>query len=470
MSRVRQALPQSLQRQIDELDEKAEIRIGWAQLALITFFGSAYLLLPRAEGTAGFNFVPYALAGYAIFTMLRLILAYRRKLFAPLLVVSIVIDVALLTAIIFSYHIQYDEPAAFYLKAPTVLYFFLFIALRALRFDPTLLILTGALAVCAWLSLAGFAIFFDDRFVGITRNYVEYSSGNRVLIGAELDKVIVIAATTFLLAFALVRSRQLLVTAVRDHATVGNLSRFFAPEVAETVGSQDPDDLMPGTGATRDVAAVFIDIRRFTQIARELDPDDVMDLLTRYQTLMADAIQRFNGHIDKFLGDGILVTFGAVKPSESYAADALGACYAALAAAEVLDGEMGSGRGRAPLLVGCAAACGPAVVGVVGGKERLEHTVIGPPVNLAAKLEDANRAQGTAALTTRAMLEIAREQGFTPPGSIEMPGLCAVEGIAEPVDLVILAPAKTAPLPPPAAKTESAKDPALVVKRPSRST
>jgi len=444
MSRARQALPQSLQRQIDELDEKAEIRIGWAQLALITFFGSAYLLLPRAEGTAGFNFVPYALAGYAVFTLLRLFLAYKRRLYAPLLVVSIVIDVALLTAIIFSYHIQYDEPAAFYLKAPTVLYFFLFIALRALRFDPTLLILTGALAIGAWLSLAGFAIFFDERFVGITRNYVEYSSGNRVLIGAELDKVIVIAATTFLLAFALVRSRQLLVTAVRDHATVGNLSRFFAPEVAETVGSQDPEKLVPGTGTTREVAAVFIDIRGFTAIARQRDPDEVMALLTRYQTLMAEAIQRFGGHIDKFLGDGILATFGAVRPSETYAADALGACYAVLAAAEVFDGELGSGASRTPLRVGCAAACGPAIVGVVGGEERLEHTVIGPPVNLAAKLEDANRVEGTAGLTTRQTLEKARAQGFVPPGSISGRGSRVVEGIADPVDLVVLAPAEGA--------------------------
>ncbi|WP_084175122.1 adenylate/guanylate cyclase domain-containing protein [Afifella pfennigii] len=444
MSRAREALPQSLQRQIDELDERAEIRIGWAQLALIAFFGSAYLLLPRAEGTAGFNFVPYALGGYAVFTLLRLFLAYRRRLNAPLLVVSIFIDVALLTAIIFSYHIQYDEPAAFYLKAPTVLYFFLFIALRALRFDPALLILTGALAAAAWLSLASYAIFFDEEFVGITRNYIDYSNGNRVLIGAELDKIIVITATTFLLAYALVRSRELLVSAVRDHATVGNLSRFFAPDVARSVGGEDPDALMPGKGMTRDMAAIFIDIRGFTPMAAEMQPDRVIALLTRYQTLMSEAIHRFGGNIDKFLGDGILATFGAVRPSTTYAADALGACFAALAAAERLNEELAGEASARRITIGCAAACGPAVVGVVGGNDRLEHTVIGSPVNLAAKLEDANRAEGTLGLTTAGMLALARKQGFSPPAGIEARGKRVIVGFAEPVDLVALAPGPAA--------------------------
>ncbi|WP_414831792.1 adenylate/guanylate cyclase domain-containing protein [Afifella sp. YEN Y35] len=443
MSRTTKALPPGLKRRIDELDERAEIRIGWAQLALIVFFGSAYAFLPRAEGSAGFNFVPYALAAYAVFTVLRLGLAYRRRLGTWLIVASIVFDVALLTAIIFSYHVQYDEPAAFVLKSPTVLYFFLFIALRALRFDPTFLILTGALAVASWVSLVIYAIYFDPDFAGITRNYVEYTNGSKVLVGAELDKIIVISATTFLLAYVLMRSRALLVSAVRDHVIAGNLSRFFAPEIARNVGEQEPTELVSGVATTRDIAALFIDIRGFTALAEAMQPSDVMALLTGYQSAMATVIGRFNGHIDKYLGDGILATFGAVDVSPCYAADALHAAFGVYAAVDVLNEEMAREGRAVRLRVGCAVAAGSALVGVVGGAERLEHTVIGVPVNLAAKLEDANRVEGTAGLTTRSTLKLAKRQGFVTPQRLELRRKRQVAGLSGSVDLIVL---KSAPM------------------------
>ena len=82
--------------------------------------------------------MPYALAAYFGFTVLRLGLAYRGRLPGWLLSLSVVIDMALLMGLIWSFHLQYHQPPSFYLKAPTLLYVFIFIALRALRFEARL--------------------------------------------------------------------------------------------------------------------------------------------------------------------------------------------------------------------------------------------------------------------------------------------------------------------------------------------
>src|SRR3546814_4233595 len=90
--------------------------------------------------------------------------------------------------LIWRFHIEYLQPAGFYLKAPTLLYVFIFIALRALRFDVTFLLLTGLSAALGWMYLVYFAASFDSLESPITRSYVEYMTSNKVLRGAEFDR------------------------------------------------------------------------------------------------------------------------------------------------------------------------------------------------------------------------------------------------------------------------------------------
>ena len=210
------AMPARVRAELRARETSAERLIGWIQLALVVFFAVLYSLAPRAEGAAGFNFVPLALAAYFLFTVLRVALSYRTVLPGWYLVLSIVVDVALLCGLIFSFHIQYAQPATFYLKAPTVMYFFLFIALRALRFDPRFVLVTGLVAIAGWAALVGYAILPALSEMRVTRNYVEYLTSNAILLGAELDKSIVLLGVTLLLTLALYRGRQVLVAAVRE--------------------------------------------------------------------------------------------------------------------------------------------------------------------------------------------------------------------------------------------------------------
>ena len=105
-----------------------------------------------------------------------------------MLVISVAADVGLLMILNWSLHIQYMQPASFYLKAPIMLYVFIFIALRALRFDPAFIVAAGTMAALGWLCLMLYALFAVPGDAMITRDYVQYVTSNSILVGAEVDK------------------------------------------------------------------------------------------------------------------------------------------------------------------------------------------------------------------------------------------------------------------------------------------
>lgn len=430
-------VPARVRSEIALRETEAERLIGWIQLAMVLFFAVLYSLAPRAEGGGGFNFVPLALGAYFLFTILRVVLSYRMVLPFWYLVISVIVDVALLCGLIFSFHIQYAQPATFYLKAPTLMYLFLFISLRALRFEPRFVLITGLVGALGWGALVLYAVLQGMGSMSITRNYVEYLTSNAILIGAELDKVIVILGVTLCLSVALYRGRRMFFEAVRDHAAAEDLRRFFAPDVARSIIAAE-EKLTAGQGSLRDVAVVMIDIRGFTRIAAGLPPETVLMVLSRYQEAVLEVIARHGGEVDKFLGDGVLATFGAARASATAAADAVKAGLELPQVLADLAQELTLVGWPERLRAGAAIASGPVTVGVVGAAGRLEFTVIGDAVNRAAKLEDANKQQGTTVLTDRVTYEAALAQGisdFRP----EIRAGQVVSGLSEPLDLVVLA-------------------------------
>lgn len=430
-------LPERIRDDIRAREASSEHLIGWVQLGIVLFFSTLYAIAPRAEGSAGFNFVPFALATYFLFTVMRLLLSYRYELPQWYLLMSIFVDMSLLVGLIFSFHIQYDQHPTFYLKTPTLMYVFIFIGLRALRFDPRFVLTTGLVAVAGWLGLVFYAVIADMDHMRVTRNYVEYLTGNTILIGAELDKTMVILAVTIILSVALYRGRSMLFEATRDHAAAMDLRRFFAPEVAASITDADTE-LQAGEGSQRDAAILYADIRAFTTTSSSLAPETVLAVLAEYQNLAVEVIVEEGGRVDKFLGDGILATFGAVHPSETYAADALRAANRLVECADREQERFRAAGWPEELRIGTAVSAGPVTVGVIGSKRRLEFTVIGDAVNRAAKLEDANKIQQSKALTDRATFELALAQGFELPLIEARPGE-TVAGMKAPVDLVVLA-------------------------------
>jgi adenylate cyclase len=158
--------------------------------------------------------------------------------------------------------------------------------------------------------------------------------------------------------------------------------RYVSPEVAETV-LQKGADL---GGELVEATVLFADIRNFTGLTERQPPDRVVDILNRYYTRMVNVIVAEGGLVNKFGGDSLLAVFGAPIRSGDHAVRAVRAAARMQAAMRAFNAEQHK-LDLPPLAIGIGVATGSMIAGNVGGLERLEYTVIGDPVNLAARLQ-----------------------------------------------------------------------------------
>jgi adenylate cyclase len=372
--------------------------------------------------------VPIVAALFLLSSLIRLRLAYRAPLSRIAQMVFIVSDFTLLYILIWSFHLQYDQPAAFYLKAPTFLFVFLLIAVRTLRFEPLAVIAAGVTAAVGWAAMAAYALRYTPE-PAMTRDFVAYLTGNVVLVGAEVEKIVAILLVTGVLTLAIVRGRRQVVLAASETTARDDLSRFFAPEVAARITGDDDEILKPGYGEVRRGAILISDLRSFTAFAAQRAPNEVMAVLVGYQRHITHLVTEHGGAIDKFLGDGILATFGCARPSTTPARDAVRTLMALIETSDNLVGAV-AGDGSETLGIGFAVTMGDVLCGTVGEESRLEFTVIGQAVNIAAKLEKANKSLGTIALADAGLLAAAEREGLDLTGlpphdvlDVDLPGV-----------------------------------------------
>jgi len=426
-------LPSRVLVAIEAQENRGEVLVKLFQIFIVSIWAVLYAVSPKPT-VEGIALAPYVIGIYLAASVFGLAWAWRRRLPDWAVYGSIVFDMLLLYILIWSFHVQYNQPASFYLKAPTFLYVFIFIALRTLRFQPRFVLAAGAAAIFGWLAMIGFVMLSDPHDAMITRNYVAYLTGNFILVGAEVDKLLSVLIVTAVLALSLARGRQLLIRATAETAAAESLSRFFDTTIAERIRSGE-SEIAPGEGVAREAAIFNVDIRGFSRLVENVPPTEAIRMLSSYQRRIVPLIQSHGGIIDKFMGDGIMATFGAVHPSTTYAADALRAMDAILDEATTWSGDQQLNT----LLqhgLGISVCAGPIVFGAVGDKDRLEVTVIGATVNLAAKLEKANKSFGSSATTTRSTFDLAVRQDYAAARSPRF--LRAnIEGIDEMLDLVV---------------------------------
>ena len=194
-------LPARVVRAIEVQRERGEILVSWVQAGIVGLLATLYLIAPStAPAGAVFRPVPWALGVYAMFTLFRLLRSHQRRMGTALCALSVVVDIAVLAVTIWGFHIEYGQPAAFYLKAPTFAYMFIFIALRTLSFYPAYVLLAGFTAAFGWAALLVYALAEPGGMDLVTRDYVVYMTSARILIGGEVDKIIAILVVTGLLA------------------------------------------------------------------------------------------------------------------------------------------------------------------------------------------------------------------------------------------------------------------------------
>ncbi|MCL2070179.1 MAG: response regulator [Treponema sp.] len=175
------------------------------------------------------------------------------------------------------------------------------------------------------------------------------------------------------------------------------LSTYLSGEVVDEIIA-DPTRLQLG-GVKRHMSAMFTDIRNFTSIAEVLTPEQLVELLNNYLSAMSDIILEQKGTIDKFVGDAIISFFGAPMELPDHA---MRACTAAIKMKriEATVNKNITKNGMLPIFTRIGINTGEMVVGNMGTEKKMNYTVIGNAVNLAARIEGINKQYGTSILCT----------------------------------------------------------------------
>ena len=190
---------------------------------------------------------------------------------------------------------------------------------------------------------------------------------------------------------------RLVVEGKQKRAMRRAFSSYLAPDVLREV-LRNPDAVRLG-GVEREVTLFFTDIEGFTSFAERTRPEELVAFLGDYFTRMCAPILAERGVIDKFIGDAIMAFFGAPIWSRDHGRAAVRAALAALETSARISSELAA-RGLPPIQTRIGIHSGPAVVGNMGSSERFDYTAIGDTVNLASRLEGANKAFGTRCLVS----------------------------------------------------------------------
>jgi class 3 adenylate cyclase len=169
-------------------------------------------------------------------------------------------------------------------------------------------------------------------------------------------------------------------------------------------------------GQARETTVMFVDIVGFTALAEGADPEDVVSDLNAFFEIVIPAVERNGGHANKLLGDGMMAVFGVPTPLPDHSARAV---EAALDIDEQLRAQY-AGRLRA----GVGLNSGTVVVGSMGGGGKLDYTIIGDAVNVAARVESMTRETGDAILATESTRALVPDHvaGFDTRGSVRLKG------------------------------------------------
>jgi adenylate cyclase len=207
--------------------------------------------------------------------------------------------------------------------------------------------------------------------------------------------------------------------------------RFATSEVAEDL--QRSGFALGGKRIAGTV--MFCDIRGFTSITEQQSPEDTIELLNTFYTLMFDAITGAGGVVNQMVGDGLMSIFGAPLPLTEPCGSAVRAAREMIELIEMLNVERQAG-GRMPLKIGVGIATGEMIAGYTGTHARATYTCIGDAVNLAARLEAHTKLAGRPILVDGPTAEAVSDQlALEPLGEVALKGkAAAVPVFAVPVD------------------------------------
>ena len=306
-------------------------------------------------------------------------------------------------------------PIGMQFRFETFIYFFVFLATGILAYSWRTVVAMGFWTSAVWAIGVGWAYLQPET-------HAELSERVRAAIGSDprmfhiinptaigiperFQEITVFLIVAMTLALAVRRSNALLISHAGIERERTNLARYFSPNVVEQLsGNDEPLKQI----RTQNVAVLFADIVDFTAYTDGRSPMDVIGTLRLFHERMEREVFRHGGTLDKYLGDGLMATFGTPSASDSDAGNALRCAQAMIASISEFNRERKS-RGEPPIRVSVGLHYGEVVLGDIG-LNRLEFAVIGTAVNAASRLESLTRELGCAMIASDDLVRQARAE------------------------------------------------------------
>lgn len=295
---------------------------------------------------------------------------------------------------------------------------------------PTVLLVVGLTGVVSLLflyfrALFSFFILLGTSFVLTGGAYLLFQKKEIFLLqSAPLLNLFIQFSLLSTLKYALVEREASFIRHV--------FSSYVTERVVEEL-IKNPEMARLG-GERRDISVLFTDLRGFTSLSEKLSPEQVVELLNEYFKAMVEVVFKWDGTLDKFIGDAIMVFWGAPLSMEDHAKRAVLCAFEMSERLQELNEKLEK-EGKPPLRLGAGINTGQALVGNIGAEgKKMDYTVIGDTVNLASRLEGLNKHFGTEILISEFTLErIKNEIEKFPPIIVRGVGTVQVKGKEKPV-------------------------------------
>lgn len=306
-------------------------------------------------------------------------------------------------------------PVAMQYHFGNFIYFFVLLAGATLAYSWRTVIAVGTWTAALWLVGMAWVWWQPDRdpaltariaaAVGDDHRLLAMISPNAIGFHLRIQEIVVFMIVAVTLALAVRRSNDLLVRHAAVERERGNLARYFSPNVVAELSKQDEPLKQV---RTQHAAVLFVDIVGFTAFADARAPQEVVRTLREFHGLMEQEVFRHSGTLDKYLGDGLMATFGTPFTGAHDASNALRCAQAMIAAADGWNGQR-TAVGEPPLRVSFGLHYGPVVLGDIG-QTCLEFAVIGATVNAASRLEALTRTLDCALVASDDLISRAKDE------------------------------------------------------------
>ena len=408
------AVARDLQWQHKMVGMRLAVRARWAALAAIA------VMLPFLNPEWEMAYYHGLIGIFAVLAWLQLKAARVGASYLELLL--IMADLVLLTVTMLLPNPLDNEvvPPAMQYRVGGFLYFFVFLASSTLAYSWRTVRGIGSATCVLWLIALALMWVMSTEDPALTDATVaafgadtmltEFLNPNDLQITLRIQEIVIFLIVANTLSLTVRRYGRLLILHTVAERARTNLSRYFSPNVVEELARNDEPLKQI---RTQDIAVLFVDIVGFTHFAAGRTPQEAIVTLRQFHQLMETEVFRHNGTLDKYLGDGLMATFGTPSIGDRDATNAL-ACARAMSRAMVIWNEQRSAQGESPIRVGFGLHFGPAVLGDIGAS-RLEFAVIGNTVNVASRIEALTRALNVELAASDDLVRRVREESGNDP-------------------------------------------------------